>query len=138
MRTGKKQIKELKKSGITTLTQLAESTLTNVPNIPLNTFLTLKKQALLQLQSRRDEKIAYEIKNPSKGGLALLPPASINDVWFDIEGYPLVNGGLEYLFGVVEVDFGAGIFGFVTDFLFVGASATTLPVTPSSALVYIS
>ena len=100
----KKQIKELKKSGITTLTQLAESTLTNVPNIPLNTFLTLKKQALLQLQSRRDEKIAYEIKNPSKGGLALLPPASINDVWFDIEGYPLVNGGLEYLFGVVEVD----------------------------------
>ena len=31
-------------------------------------------------------------------GLALLPPPSRLDVWFDMEGYPL-DGGLEYLFG---------------------------------------
>jgi len=33
-------------------------------------------------------------------GLALLPPGNPADVFFDMEGYPLVPGGLEYLFGV--------------------------------------
>ena len=33
----------------------------------------------------------------------LLPPASAMDVFFDMEGFPLVSGGLEYLFGVVHV-----------------------------------
>jgi hypothetical protein len=34
-------------------------------------------------------------------GFALLPPASSGDVCFDIEGYPLVDGGIEYLLGAV-------------------------------------
>lgn len=33
-------------------------------------------------------------------GFALLPPPSPMDVFFDMEGYPHVEGGLEYLFGV--------------------------------------
>src|SRR5262249_16674754 len=33
-------------------------------------------------------------------GFALLPPASELDVAFDMEGYPHIEGGLEYLFGV--------------------------------------
>ena len=32
-------------------------------------------------------------------GLATLPPTDAADVFFDMEGYPLVPGGLEYLFG---------------------------------------
>jgi uncharacterized protein len=31
----------------------------------------------------------------------MLPPASFNDVYFDMEGYPHMDGGLEYLWGVV-------------------------------------
>ena len=30
----------------------------------------------------------------------MLPPPSSGDIYFDIEGYPLIDGGLEYLFGV--------------------------------------
>jgi uncharacterized protein len=37
-------------------------------------------------------------------GLTFLPPQSKLDVYFDIEGYPLVDGGLEYLFGAVTVE----------------------------------
>jgi uncharacterized protein len=33
-------------------------------------------------------------------GLALLPPASPGDVYVDLEGFPLIEGGLEYLWGV--------------------------------------
>ena len=33
-------------------------------------------------------------------GLATLPPDHPADVFFDMEGYPLATGGLEYLFGV--------------------------------------
>ena len=40
-------------------------------------------------------------------GLALLPPQSPLDVYFDIEGYPLLRGGLEYLFGVTYLEHGA-------------------------------
>ncbi|MGR9902774.1 hypothetical protein ACUOGF_22945, partial [Escherichia coli] len=32
-------------------------------------------------------------------GLALLPPKSALDIFFDMEGYPHIEGGLEYLFG---------------------------------------
>ena len=35
-----------------------------------------------------------------------MPPASPFDVYFDMEGYPLVDGGLEYLFGAVAHDEG--------------------------------
>ena len=31
--------------------------------------------------------------------MAALPPADPADVFFDMEGYPLTPGGLEYLFG---------------------------------------
>ena len=37
-------------------------------------------------------------------GLSLLPPHSNQDVFFDIEGYPLLDGGLEYLWGVAYFD----------------------------------
>ena len=37
-------------------------------------------------------------------GLALLPPPSDGDVFFDMEGFPYAERGLEYLFGAVTVD----------------------------------
>ena len=47
-------------------------------------------------------KTAYEALPHVKGkGFALLPPPSPADVFFDMEGYPHADEGLEYLFGVV-------------------------------------
>ncbi|HBY06058.1 MAG: hypothetical protein UV38_C0002G0187 [candidate division TM6 bacterium GW2011_GWE2_42_60] len=107
-RIKKEQIKKLKKSGVFTLTQLVDPALINVPNLEPSTLKNLKQQASLQLQSRGKIKPVYQAKYTSedqqKEKIALLPPASTNDVWFDMEGYPLVKGGLEYLFGVVEID----------------------------------
>lgn len=104
----KVQIKKLQKNSIKTLTQLAQTTLDKISKMDSNVFESLKRQALMQLQSVGQSKPVYEIikaseENPKKG-LALLPPSSPNDVWFDMEGYPLIKGGLEYLFGVTYLD----------------------------------
>ncbi|MEO8328129.1 MAG: TM0106 family RecB-like putative nuclease, partial [Nitrospirota bacterium] len=68
-------------------------------------------QARLQCQTRADRienpdaPPRYEVlpgtgANGEAVGLAALPPDHPADVFFDMEGYPLVAGGLEYLFGV--------------------------------------
>jgi hypothetical protein len=43
-------------------------------------------------------------------GLAALPPESRGDIFFDMEGYPLLEDGLEYLFGVTYVESNAPVF----------------------------
>ncbi|MBX9721464.1 MAG: TM0106 family RecB-like putative nuclease, partial [Candidatus Obscuribacterales bacterium] len=110
----KSQVKKLKESGITTLSGLAETSRLSVAGISQSSFNTLKAQAQLQLGSKNKSIPLYEIlppmqihKNESSGeenilpcGLALLPPKSKLDVFFDMEGYPHIEGGLEYLFGV--------------------------------------
>ena len=47
----------------------------------------------------RYEVLPHKGPNGEPVGLATLPPADAADVFFDMEGYPLVPGGLEYLFG---------------------------------------
>ena len=42
--------------------------------------------------------------------MALLPPASPKDVFFDLEGFPLIEGGREYLFGAVHIKDGEPTF----------------------------
>ena len=37
-------------------------------------------------------------------GFYKLPPPTKGDLFFDIEGFPFVEGGLEYLFGVYELN----------------------------------
>ena len=101
------QIQKLNAAGLTTLTSLAESTLTHVPRIDDAVFARLKEQAQLQYASVGAEQPAYRILRPDpqsqRSGLALLPPASPGDIFFDMEGYPLVEGGLEYLFGALAL-----------------------------------
>jgi hypothetical protein len=53
----------------------------------------------------RYELIAPPPDNPRRG-LAMLPPPSPLDVWFDMEGYPHMEGGLVYLFGATYLDAG--------------------------------
>jgi uncharacterized protein len=51
----------------------------------------------------------YEvIADHDGGGLSALPPPNHADVYFDMEGYPLIAGGLEYLFGACAVDGSGG------------------------------
>ena len=64
----------------------------------------IRKQAQLQIRSRDlprpDFEIQFQGPPEPRRGLALLPPASAAEVYFDMEGFPLHEGGLEYLFGV--------------------------------------
>ena len=104
------QIKKLKAAGITTVAALAKASGKSVHTLTSDSLEKLVAQARLQCQTR-----ANRIKNPDASskyevlphtgpngepiGLAALPPDHPADVFFDMEGYPLVAGGLEYLFG---------------------------------------
>ena len=108
------QIKKLKTAGITTATELAAASGKTVPKLATDTFKKLVAQARLQVDTRTDRiKDAdalprYEILSEGTAyeqvGLAALPPEHVADVFFDMEGYPLVAGGLEYLFGVSSIN----------------------------------
>jgi predicted RecB family nuclease len=104
------QIKKLTAAGITTMARLAESSNATVPRFAQESLQKLAAQAALQCRTRTNQKQspdcppAFELlpycgPNGEPVGLAQLPSASPADVFFDMEGYPLVPGGLEYLFG---------------------------------------
>ena len=82
-----------------------------VPKLAADSLEKLVAQARLQCQTRANRIITpdapapYEVlaqvgANGEPVGLATLPPDHPADVFFDMEGYPLLPGGLEYLFGV--------------------------------------
>lgn len=108
------QIKKLEAAGITTLTDLATTSKTYVPHLLQPVLQRLKSQAELQRNSKGREKPLYQVRRPHpddpRRGLALLPPSSPNDVYFDIEGYPLAKDGLEYLLGAVCLENGDSLF----------------------------
>jgi uncharacterized protein len=104
------QIKKLEAVGIATMTYLAVSTIDRVPQLLQPVLQRLRTQARLQLESRDKERPQFQIQpsdeHSARRGLALLPPSSLMDVYFDIEGFPLREGGLEYLLGVVHLENG--------------------------------
>jgi predicted RecB family nuclease len=103
----KNQIKKLNKAGIQTMQQLADIKVNRISGINAETLERLKSQAAIQKESIGKNKPQYKIITPApneKTGLALLPPHSPFDVFFDIEGYPLEEGGLEYLWGCTYFD----------------------------------
>jgi uncharacterized protein len=109
------QIKKLKGAGVSTMTALASTSGAQIPKLAADSLEKLVAQARLQCATRedrvkaRDATARYEIlgqrgSNGEPVGLAALPPAHPADVFFDMEGYPLAAGGLEYLFGAVSID----------------------------------
>jgi predicted RecB family nuclease len=96
----------MSRTGITTLEQLALARPeTQVPKVPQATFEKLHDQARLQLDQRRTGTPSYELLEPEeRRGFALLPPPNEGDLFFDMEGDPLYENGLEYLFGAVSID----------------------------------
>lgn len=96
------QIKKMKQVNVLTMQQLVETEIERTPGMSSSILQRLKKQATIQKASADQTPPLYEIKffqEGGKQGLSLLPPASLLDVFFDIEGFPLMEGGLEYLWG---------------------------------------
>lgn len=101
------QIKKLNRVGIHSMQALADTHLLKVSGMSSAVFERLKAQAVIQKESDGLVRPRYKIIPPAKDamqGLALLPPHSHNDLFFDIEGFPLQEGGLEYLWGVAYFD----------------------------------
>lgn len=95
------QIKKLHQAGISTFKELATTEIPAIKGMATDTFNKLKRQASLQFRSRTADEPVFEINEAEPGkGLSALPPKSPLDVYFDIEGDPLIDGGLEYLWGV--------------------------------------
>lgn len=110
------QVRKLASAGVPTLAALARLPAgTSVPGIADSTLERLRSQAALQHRFREDGQRHKELltKDPADTrlrGFERLPEPNAGDMFFDMEGNPLENGGLEYLFGVWEVDQAAGHF----------------------------
>ncbi len=100
------QIARLESAGISTMKALATSRARRVAKLDDTVFDRLKRQARLQIDSAKLPQPLFEIIPPNddepRRGLALLPPPSRGDVFFDMEGYPF--DGIEYLFGAVTLE----------------------------------
>jgi len=105
------QIKKLKAAGIATVADLAGAAGRTIRKLANDSMEKLVAQARLQCGTRADriadpqspprfEVLPHTGPNGEPVGLAAIPPDHAADVFFDMEGYPLVVGGLEYLFGV--------------------------------------
>lgn len=100
------QIGRLQAAGVTTLAGLASL----APGAPVakvvpDTLAKLRAQAALQVQRRVTGQPHKELL-PIDGrrGFHRMPAPDRGDLFFDMEGDPLEEGGLEYLFGLRYVD----------------------------------
>jgi predicted RecB family nuclease len=104
----RRQIEHLRDAGITTMASLSNSPEQPIAGISEEIIGRLIQQAQLQIKSQGLERPLHKVlpHDPNGGyvGLAMLPPRSKFDVYFDIEGYPLAIGGLEYLFGATTLN----------------------------------
>lgn len=93
------QVKKLERAGIRTLAELASLT-KPIRGISEPTRIRLAKQASLQ-HARKDGPPMWTYRDPEPGkGFDLLPEPQSGDLFYDIEGDPFFEGGLEYLHGI--------------------------------------
>jgi uncharacterized protein len=95
------QISKLKDAGIDTVRKLAGLRAgASISNMQKETLHRLTQQARLQIEKRDTGENRYELLAASAGkGFARTPKPDPGDLFFDMEGDPLAEGGLEYLFG---------------------------------------
>lgn len=105
----KVHIRRLEAAGIGTLAKLANLKPTKkIPKIPVPILARLRHQASLQLRAGQTGKGIVELIEPDPlaapetgpHGFARMPAPNSADLFFDMEGDPLEEGGLEYLFGL--------------------------------------
>lgn len=100
----RQQISRLESAGISTLAQLANiNGTTSVPKLRDEILNKLREQAALQLEERetgQQKAVVLPIIENEIRGFFRLPLPNPGDLFFDMEGNPMQEGGLEYLFGV--------------------------------------
>ena len=99
------QIKKLQSAGVTTLEALGtlSATETRIHKMTAETLEKLHRQARLQLLARQTGQNQLELlsqEGDAVRGFLRLPRPNAGDLFFDMEGNPLEEGGLEYLFGL--------------------------------------
>ncbi|MGE9010684.1 TM0106 family RecB-like putative nuclease [Leptospira interrogans] len=96
--------------GVSTMSLLGQLT-QRVPKLAEATRQRLAIQARLQTARRAGGPPAFELRplDPNRG-LALLPEPDDGDMFYDIEGDPFYEDGLEYLHGVWFENGGIGVF----------------------------
>lgn len=97
------QARHLRDAGITTVASLAAFAGASVKGLPDAILQRLKSQAVLQVTKRKDGQNRHEILAVEPGrGFCRVPKPDAGDLFFDMEGDPLIPGGLEYLFGFIS------------------------------------
>src|SRR5208337_3008439 len=99
------QLAKLEAAGISTMTALGVLDVAScIPGLQPAMLQRIRTQARLQVEKRGDGRNRYEFLDAAPGrGFARLPRPNPGDLFFDMEGDPLFDGGLEYLFGFVHV-----------------------------------
>ncbi len=93
------QVKKLEAAGVATMARLAGFD-GPIRGMASSTFEKLRGQARLQ-HARKTGQPTYELRPKVPGkGFDLLPEPQQGDLFYDIEGDPYYEGGLEYLHGV--------------------------------------
>jgi predicted RecB family nuclease len=102
------QTARLAENGVFTVAELAFAGPDQRPTrIGQGAFDALRQQARLQVEQRTTGEYRYELLPPEpERGFERLPPPSPGDLFFDMEGDPYFEDGLEYLFGVTWVEDG--------------------------------
>lgn len=104
------QVKRFNKAGLKTLSDLAASTAGAVAGINREVHQRLIEQAQLQLASKGKDKPEFKLLPAEVSKLAQLPELNPGDIFFDMEGYPLDENGIEYLWGYVHLKGGQATF----------------------------
>tara|TARA_R110002074_G_scaffold378796_1_gene556737 strand:+ start:3632 stop:6931 length:3300 start_codon:yes stop_codon:yes gene_type:complete len=93
------QVKKLESAGVNTMKALA-NLVHPIRGMAETTRLRLITQARLQ-HARKTGEPTFELREPEYGkGFDLLPEPQPGDIFYDIEGDPFYEGGLEYLHGI--------------------------------------
>lgn len=106
----RQQRAKLAAAGVTTRSALATCA-KDVPRLDGETLARLKVQAGLQAMRQTGAAPKFVLRDLTEGrGFALLPEPAPGDLFFDMEGDPHQDGGIEYLFGIVVQEGGRDTF----------------------------
>ena len=100
------QARRLEAAGVTTVAQFAATSPLPLVKISPPVLERLHLQARLQVEGRQRGELLHRLLPVEEGrGLCALPEPSAGDIYFDMEGDPIADGGpLEYLFGAITTD----------------------------------
>lgn len=97
------QTRRLQAAGVSTMQALGQlDPDTMIPKVNPETLSRIRNQARLQVEARTTGEPKVELLETGADlrGFARLPRPDKGDMFFDMEGDPYEDGGLEYLFGV--------------------------------------